>query len=767
MAGRHAVLVGVVSALLVAAAPATAATMTVTTTTDERTASDGLCSLREAIGAVNSPGTATDCGTSSSGANTIVLAAERYPLTLLHGLIIGPPPTGCFAGNPHTDDNANGDLSIAGTVQSLTIQGAGTSDTIVDACKLGDRALNVASGAVVTLRNLTITNGRPRDGKLGMAAAGNGATGGAGGAGENGGGILNDGTLTLIDSTVSDSQAGSGGAGAAGGFAGGTGGAGGAGGQGGGIFNDGTLTLSASTISANSAGRGGDGGNGTQGNSGNGGSGGAGATNGDGGGIANAGHFIFVPMVGIVAVGGHLTITNSTITGNLAGDGGGGGSGGNGDEMSAVGNGGNGGNGGGGAWGGGVSSIDGTLSATNSTIAGNSAGTGGTGGSAGSIGGDILQAGKGGDGGNGGTGGGLRISNLSGSQLTNLTIARNGVGASQPGKPGGNPNGAGGADGASGTGGGIYDSSAAVTVQNSILAGNTGGTCSGPITDGGFNDVPPSLSTHAGPVCPPAFTNGDPKLAVLADNGGPTQTMQLGPGSAAIDQIPTTGANCPQSDQRGVARPSGPTCDIGAYEVSPPAVSTGAATAITTTGAILPGQATANQRTATVVFKFGTSSRYGSQGSTISVGGLTPVAVRTELTGLKPHTIYHYSLVATSVDGQQIGPDRTFTTSDARLRGLAIHPAPVHRKTGATISYIDSGASPTTLIVSRCAKFAKRGHRCTRYKKVERFTHHDHAGRNSFHFSAAGLAVGHYRLSATPRAAARRRTLTTGFRVIT
>lgn len=57
-------------------------------------------------------------------------------------------------------------------------------------------------------------------------------------------------------------------------------------------------------------------------------------------------------------------------------------------------------------------------------------------------------------------------------------------------------------------------------------------------------------------------------LGPLQDNGGPTPTMQPGPGSAAIDAIAPQ--DCTQSiDQRGVARPSGAGCDIGAVEVVP------------------------------------------------------------------------------------------------------------------------------------------------------------------------------------------------------
>ncbi|MEJ8672811.1 choice-of-anchor Q domain-containing protein [Streptomyces sp. MS1.AVA.1] len=57
----------------------------------------------------------------------------------------------------------------------------------------------------------------------------------------------------------------------------------------------------------------------------------------------------------------------------------------------------------------------------------------------------------------------------------------------------------------------------------------------------------------------------DPLVGPLADNGGPTDTVALLPGSLALDAAD----GCPATDQRGVARPQGAACDIGAYERTP------------------------------------------------------------------------------------------------------------------------------------------------------------------------------------------------------
>ena len=59
-------------------------------------------------------------------------------------------------------------------------------------------------------------------------------------------------------------------------------------------------------------------------------------------------------------------------------------------------------------------------------------------------------------------------------------------------------------------------------------------------------------------------TNSDPLLGSLTNNGGPTLTMEPGAGSPAIDQADSSA--CPSTDQRGVSRPQGPRCDIGAVE---------------------------------------------------------------------------------------------------------------------------------------------------------------------------------------------------------
>ncbi len=120
-----------------------------------------------------------------------------------------------------------------------------------------------------------------------------------------------------------------------------------------------------------------------------------------------------------------------------------------------------------------------------------------------------------------------------------------------------------------GYGGGIYNAGT-VTLRNTIVANSpVGDNCYGGVTNGGNN-------LDSGTSCGWGTDNGslskvDPLLFGLADNGGSTLTMRLWPGSPATDGVTFSAPNdCPATDQRGVPRPTGPRCDIGAYEADVP-----------------------------------------------------------------------------------------------------------------------------------------------------------------------------------------------------
>jgi predicted outer membrane repeat protein len=109
-----------------------------------------------------------------------------------------------------------------------------------------------------------------------------------------------------------------------------------------------------------------------------------------------------------------------------------------------------------------------------------------------------------------------------------------------------------------GDGGAIANNGNPVIV-NSILWGNTGGEIYN------LSGTPAvSYSIVQGGHTGDGNLDEDPVLGLLQDNGGLTETMAPGEGSPAIDAAQE--ASCPSSDQRGVTRPQGTACDMGAYE---------------------------------------------------------------------------------------------------------------------------------------------------------------------------------------------------------
>ncbi|MCB0071043.1 MAG: hypothetical protein KDE20_06275, partial [Caldilineaceae bacterium] len=115
-----------------------------------------------------------------------------------------------------------------------------------------------------------------------------------------------------------------------------------------------------------------------------------------------------------------------------------------------------------------------------------------------------------------------------------------------------------------------------LSIRNSIVFDPSGGTidlCYKNVADGGDAAIISNGHNLASDASCGFTATGDQqnvsaadlKLGPLADNGGPTQTYALLPGSVAID----AGDTALTTDQRGVTRPQGAADDIGAFEAQP------------------------------------------------------------------------------------------------------------------------------------------------------------------------------------------------------
>jgi Bacterial Ig-like domain (group 3) len=634
---------------LAAAGPASAAL----------TVGSGGCTLPMAIEAANAH-TNGACGTVES-TTTINVPASVYTLTgtqlqvkagtsiaIVGGDTANPGATVIDgAGHSRVFEIAAGASAV---LDGIEVTG-GRTDNGVDAVASGGFGLPGGEGGgilnkgALTLEHVLLSGnktghgGSGADGDLSLSSQHNGGGGNRGGAG---GGIYNDEHATLVvrASTITGNETGSGGSGGTGGrgsgsmtgtTVGGSGGDGQYGGDGGGIDNLGTATIIDSTISDNHVGQGGAGGFGGAGSGeghaiGNGGRGGEGGN----GGLVYLG--TDTPSYGAfdggggIASSGALEVTGSTIVENTTGAGGLGGGGGEpGSFEGRFDTSGSAGHGGGGGLGGGVMIAAGSATLTNDTIVGNRTGDGGKGGpgaQSGSLGG--------GTGNTGGYGAGIWTTGARGTtfNLDFLTISGNILGAAgERGDAGGGSSGFHGEKGLGSSlavGPAFVEHSIAVELANSVLVGDAGdGGCvavSGENIHDGGHDV-----SYPDATCPGVHTN--PLLGALADNGGLTETMLPGIGSAAIGVVPS-GSCSPYVDQRDDSRPgSGKSaCDAGAVETGGAGGSTTATTTSLSSSANPSTIGAAVTFTATVSPNPGGGTvAFADGGSTISGCGARPV----------------------------------------------------------------------------------------------------------------------------------------------
>ena len=132
-----------------------------------------------------------------------------------------------------------------------------------------------------------------------------------------------------------------------------------------------------------------------------------------------------------------------------------------------------------------------------------------------------------------------------------------------------------GGTGLPGDGGAIYNDGT-LTLKGTVLASSFDGNCGGGGTSDGYNLSDDDTCTFLTATGDQNDVTAGLSPSGLQHNGGPTETIALLPTSPAVNAIPVTPMNeCTdafgnpvKTDQRGVPRPQGPGCDIGAYELA-------------------------------------------------------------------------------------------------------------------------------------------------------------------------------------------------------
>jgi CSLREA domain-containing protein len=446
------------------------------------------------------------------------------------------------------DANVGGDFDIT---SNITINGAAAGSTFIQAASSAgaatERVLHFVAGTS-TVNGATIRYGSCACGELGGGVYTgsntnvtlNQVTISNNSIPLEGGGIYNLGTLSLTNSAISDNRSGSGG---------------------GGISSSGTLSLTNSTVSGNSASGSSGGGISSSGTltlanttiSGNSATDGGGINNGSTGMLTLTNTLISNNTAGFDGGGilnrGTMTLMNSTVSGNSASGSVGGGiyslSGGVITNSTVS-------NNHSGLHGGGISSSS-TLTLTNSTVSGNSARN---------AGGGIYSSGT------------LALTN---STVSGNSATENGGGILSGGLLTLTGSTLSGNSTVFGVGGILITFAGTANLNNTIIANSiSGADCIG--QNGGTINAQYSLIEEGLGCVNGINTNnltGDPLLGPLQDNGGPTPTHALLPGSPAIDKGSSFSLT---TDQRGMARPvdissisnASDGTDIGAFEAQAP-----------------------------------------------------------------------------------------------------------------------------------------------------------------------------------------------------
>jgi hypothetical protein len=241
-------------------------------------------------------------------------------------------------------------------------------------------------------------------------------------------------------------------------------------------------------------------------------------------------------------------------------------------------------------------------------------------------------------------GGGIQ-NNFNGLEIMNCTIAYN----------------------EGGTGGGGLYSPSTIQLNNSIIAYNEVATPNGYYTNcrktfTGNNNIQFPAINAFDRECTAGITIANPMLGTLKDNGGPTLTMELLPGSPAINPLMSV-LGAPSADARGVANVGNK--DIGAFEFGGVVVvNTPTNLTATTTG----------QQTLNLTWNDNSNNETGftlerSKGNIFNFAPIATLPLNTTAfpdNNLEPNTTYYYRIKAEGGDSDEWSNLTGGTTATAK-----------------------------------------------------------------------------------------------------
>jgi hypothetical protein len=215
-----------------------------------------------------------------------------------------------------------------------------------------------------------------------------------------------------------------------------------------------------------------------------------------------------------------------------------------------------------------------------------------------------------------------------------------------------------------------------ITATSGSISGNTTFTVIGPPTSitSSASSIAQTTATLNGSINPHlSATSGWFEWGLTTAYSNSTGQQVLGSGNTAVPISQTISGLLPNTlyHFRVVGQNS-----VGiSYGVDqtftmlpdPPAVTTGSAANVKMASATLNGTANPGGVAGTAWFEYGQTTSYGSTSSPQAIAGSSANNVALQITGLAPHTLYHYRIVAQNSSGTTIGADGTFTTSNGMI----------------------------------------------------------------------------------------------------